>query len=657
MLTFVAASTVSAQNPSQSPNTITAAVPSTRVGDLLVAVFGGSDLTQTTISAPPGWTQVAVPTALASSGTLVHSLVAYTHVVATGDPASVSFTFAASPAYNANPALVLLAYTGGLLAATRWAAVSGNSAPSVQVPASSTRVLEIAGTPPTSQYSLNGATSATALSGGTAATYQSAFVLQVDEYAAQAGPTQSVVWHASPSDGYVYGCAVLALLEQGPPLQPVLGPPGPSAYVDLSGTPAFGWSPQPVAPANTPTAYALRRKTGSGAYQWWSGSAWQATEVFVVSTATSVTFPVTSWSNGTAYAWSVATRDQGGTSPYAADVTVTGSAPPAVTVTAPAGNLGQSTSPQVTWSTTVQPGAVQTGYRVVVYEAAQYQAAGFQPGAGLSDFDTGAVSGAAQQTTVGPLPNGRGYRVYVQATETGGQTSPWAFSAFTLSLTTPAAPSVAAVWDEPTARTVVTVTDSASSGFGQLMAQVFRDGTPVRGGSVPIQPGGQVTVTDWEALPLAAHVYSAAVTGSSQGYQLTGPAGQAAPVVASLHRWWLKDPLSPAANLPVNPQGKATTVLTERSTAYTPIGATYPLVVSDSVSGDDGGATWLTTGEPEWQALRVLLRRQATLLLQSPFGAQWYVRLMGPRATDLEASSPAAPYRTTQVAWLEVGAP
>lgn len=230
---------------------------------------------------------------------------------------------------------------------------------------------------------------------------------------------------------------------------PNLLSPANAAYADLSGEVEFEWQYQAGAAGNTQTGWAFRRKlAGASSYSYWNSttSAWQSTLVFNSGAVSDYTFPSGSWTDGNTYNWSVATQDVNGTGPFAADDTVTAQAPASVTVSAPAGTIGQS-QPTITWAPSVPAGASQTSYRVVIYNASQYGAAGFTPGEGASVYDSGVVPSAYVASLACPvaLADFTSYQVYVQITETGAQVSNWASSSFTTSYAQPAAPALTAV--------------------------------------------------------------------------------------------------------------------------------------------------------------------------------------------------------------------
>jgi hypothetical protein len=281
-------------------------------------------------------------------------------------------------------------------------------------------------------------------SGGRTTMYDAAFT-------SPAGPYTHTVSTADTGSDIDF-----AISAQAAPLAPTLTAPANASYQDLAAGATFSWTYNAGTAGNTTTGYSLRRKiSGAGSYEYWNvgTGAWQATQVWNNTTATSVTFAAGLWADGNIYNWSVASQDQGGQGPFATDFTVDASAPPAVTVIAPTGTTN-SASPTVSWSDTLAGGASQTGYRIVV-ESGGF---GSTPGSGVTAWDSGVTSSAAPSAAIPvALNNATTYRVFVQVTETGGQSSAWGFSTVTVAFDAPAAPTVTAVWDNANARTVLNV--------------------------------------------------------------------------------------------------------------------------------------------------------------------------------------------------------
>lgn len=211
------------------------------------------------------------------------------------------------------------------------------------------------------------------------------------------------------------------------------------------------WNPTDGSNQN---AYALRiKQAGSPTYLYFNASS-NSLQVGIVwnacSTApggtTSAGVPPGLLTNGLSYNWSMAGQSVSGLQgPFASDFTVTCRVDIALVVTEPSGQVITAT-PVVGWVATPAPGCVQIAYRVIMYDQAQFTAGGFTPGSGPSIWDSGVVQASASSVQSGALTvNLTTYRAYVQVTQTGGQTSLWAYSGFTLFLDTPATPTLTLV--------------------------------------------------------------------------------------------------------------------------------------------------------------------------------------------------------------------
>ena len=235
------------------------------------------------------------------------------------------------------------------------------------------------------------------------------------------------------------------------PFAPTLLSPPNGVYQDLSGTPTFAWTYNPGQAGNTQTAWEFVLLTnGSSTPQYWNVGtvSFQSSPVWNSGSIQSYTFPSASFSSGSVYQWTVATQDANGKGPAASLWLVNSQSAPAVTVTAPTGTV-VTADPTIKWGASYAPGSTQTGYRVVIYTAAQYGAGGFTPGSGPSVFDTGLLGSAyVAQLALSSIPfylaNSTSYRAYVMVTETGGQASAWAYSSFSVAFTAPATPVISA---------------------------------------------------------------------------------------------------------------------------------------------------------------------------------------------------------------------
>ena len=471
---------------------------------------------------------------------------------------------------------------------------------------------------------------------------------------------------------------------------PTLLTPANGSYADLSGTPTFTWNYNPGQAGNTQTGFQFLRITnGSATAQFWNGgtSTWQTTPYLNASTSPSITFPAGAWGDGNMYQWAVQTQDANGLGPASGYFALIAQANPTVTVTAPTGTITTS-DPIVKWATTPARGAMQTGYRMVIYTAAQYGAVGFTPGSGPSVYDT-ALQGSSYTNTIDLstipiyLVDSTSYRAYVQVTETGGQSSAWSYSAFATSYTAPTTPSIAVVqtsYPATGAPCFEIVVIGGSTYPGQQSAIVLRTGSDgssvyVRGAS-PANPaalpsvGETAVIYDLECVPNnVQYTYSAqvlAILGANNA--VISASASAAAVILNMTTgspWWFINPsdYSMATNAqPISWEPQ----VTEQSTAHLVTGQATPNVVANVMGGTDGQATLETFDPLTYANLETILQSQATIWVSSPFGLSdsGYVRF-GPQTgglstgsgnkvkdSSLQASTLANMNRTTDVTFV-----
>lgn len=474
-----------------------------------------------------------------------------------------------------------------------------------------------------------------------------------------------------------------------PPYAPALLGPANASYQDLAATPTFDWQYSAATPGNTQVSWALRRKVaGSTAYQWWNlaTAAWQSTEVFNSGSAQSYQFPASAWTDGYTYNWSMATTDQSGIGAYSADFTVTAQQGPTVTVAAPSGLIATG-QPAVSWTTAFPNTAQQTSYRVVIYDSTQYSGAGFSPGTTPGLYDTGVVASSfttsiALSGSGTYLADNASFRAYVQVTETGGQASAWAYSAFSTSFTQPAAPTLSANvaadsgTGAPVVELVVTGQDSSASGFpGNTVAEVqySNDGGAtwhdVRGGTGLALPSGtqQATLRDYEATPGVARQYRAYVQDPNLGVESL--ASSTATVTTAVDSWWLIPVLSPSLAVAPFVTTFSMTQM-EQAASHLQLGQPYPVIVASAMGGKDGTVTVQTVTAAEWGALEALINAQAVCWLINPFGDGLYVRI-GPapggmsgsgmgvtsKQSNMLPSTASSPVRQITLSYQEVAKP
>jgi hypothetical protein len=254
------------------------------------------------------------------------------------------------------------------------------------------------------------------------------------------------------------------------PNAPTLTAPSSGSYVDVSGGVIFTGTYNST-DGQSQNFYALRQKIGAGAYSYWraSDSTWQSTIQWnAITTAPGASFSIstTGLTNGNTYAFSIASEEVGANfqGPFATDQTFFAAVGPTVVVNTPSGTITSSSS-LTTWTPTVV--GAEIVWRVVIYSAVQYGAGGFVPGSGPNVWDSGVISNANTSVMTGTvLLNGIAYRAYMQITQTGGQTSVWAFSGFTVVFNSPAQPLLTGSYDSVNARSILNV-----QAFDNLLSQ------------------------------------------------------------------------------------------------------------------------------------------------------------------------------------------
>ena len=146
---------------------------------------------------------------------------------------------------------------------------------------------------------------------------------------------------------------------------------------------------------------------------------------------------------------------------YALYVDVETAPRPTVTVTAPTGTVTDTSFPSVTWTPVFSDGSPQNAYEIKIYDAATYGAAGFSPDTTEATIETGIITSTNNgQTLEGDLANSTTYRAYVRVASLingANYFSDWAYSQFSLSIDSPATPTVSAFYDSEVGAVTVTI--------------------------------------------------------------------------------------------------------------------------------------------------------------------------------------------------------
>jgi hypothetical protein len=146
---------------------------------------------------------------------------------------------------------------------------------------------------------------------------------------------------------------------------------------------------------------------------------------------------------------------------YALYVDVETAPRPTLTVTAPTGTVTDTSFPSVTWTPVFSDGSPQAAYEIKIFDAATYGGATFNADTSTPTIGTGIITSTNNgQTLEGDLANSTTYRAYVRvASLINGNNyfSAWAYSQFTLSIDSPATPTVSAFYDSNTGAVTITI--------------------------------------------------------------------------------------------------------------------------------------------------------------------------------------------------------
>lgn len=295
-------------------------------------------------------------------------------------------------------------------------------------------------------------------------------------------------WAESATDGTVGSAldwpsiGVELLPPKGPGRAVLVRPEG--GEVSSAGPVDVVWQHRPSVPGGYQDRAQLERESDDGGTERWNGSEWTSGGGTLYTSESSLTVPGSSFETGEPYLLSVRTREglDGQWSDWSTPVEVMAVTPPSVTVTAPSGAVANDLSPLVEWTATT-PRGVQIAFRVRVVTAL-----------GAAVYDSGWRQGAAEGFTVPSQDwaNGGAYQVLVQVQQTGGSTSDYGSSDFTMSWSTPSVPEVSA---DP-GRDGVAVAVAADGGSLVELERIRPNGTwaPVAAFTASASPDGLVDV-------------------------------------------------------------------------------------------------------------------------------------------------------------------
>lgn len=468
-----------------------------------------------------------------------------------------------------------------------------------------------------------------------------------------------------------YGSVQVNYTTADAPLTPTLGSPSSGAYVDAVGAITFTWTYNQGTDSGTQTAFALRRKIGVGAYGYWNGTNFSSTTpVWNTSTAQSVTIPASVFADGNAYNWSVATQESHYSlqSGFATDSLFNAQAVPTCNITAPTGSIA-TTSPAVLWTNTTPAGAVQTAYRVRIFDSTNT----------TQLWDSGTVMSNATGISVptGLLGNGS-YNARLVITETGGQSSVEDVQAFTIAALVPNAPTLTVAqdsgfWGVPALAVtiqghdnVLSVDDASSEvGTGTLAALLYctiaRSSAQALSGSWSIAMTGTGSGDAYMTGPTVP--VTPGDTWTSQGAFRAATTGRQVQVGVI---WWSGGTsLGNGYGTAVNDTTTGWTVASY--TGVVPAGATgvQPFYVIKAIATsevhycDERGLTpgamqaWSQGGFVPNASFRIIRNRDGNGITSSFFPATWYDLSQKFTVYDLEAPDGYAQYYTGSIVSLD----
>ena len=209
-------------------------------------------------------------------------------------------------------------------------------------------------------------------------------------------------------------------------------------------------------PADTQTAYTLRRQIGAGSYAYWKAgtSTWDAAVQKITSATSAVTLASGWGADGDAnHKFAVLVYDNLDTvSPYSAELTVTPSVPSVPVITTPTdGGTHGSASLTAVWTCTSQ-----ATYRVELLNSAGT----------VTLWDSGTLTSTSvrDQLIAYSLINGTAYKVRVTTTNAEGLTATPDTNSFTVTYTLPATPTVTVTPNNTTGVITVTPTQPTPGG-------------------------------------------------------------------------------------------------------------------------------------------------------------------------------------------------
>lgn len=335
------------------------------------------------------------------------------------------------------------------------------------------------------------------------------------------------------------------------------------------------------------------------------------------------------------------------------------------------GTITDTNLPEVTWSNTLDSdGGAQTTYEVKVFTDAQYLAGGFDPDTS-SPFETSGQtsSAAAAWTPTDPQPDDT-YRAYVRVAQTVNGSlhwSDWAYDEYVISVDLPATPTIAVYAEANEGRHRIEIRDTpgGAATTDDFELQVSTDGgttyTHVRGllaDGIITPEAGSTIVYDWEAPNGTLATYRVRARHDYSGvYAASAWASDSDTWTSS--DWWIKNPVDPSQNMVVEVHSQVDRNRPVRQGTFQALGATYPVVITDTRAAAAGTIVLRTDDEADQTLLDDLLDSGVTLLVQAPATDHWpdrYVRFGDHGRARIADKAFVEPVFDT-LPWQQVAAP
>jgi hypothetical protein len=212
------------------------------------------------------------------------------------------------------------------------------------------------------------------------------------------------------------------------------------------------------------------------------------------------------------------------------------------------------------------------------------------------------------------------------------------------------------IWSIP----LIEYTDDFGDGYGDWTTLPATNGALLQDEHrlVYNQFTGVVQFVDQTIVPLASRKYRArTLSYGLEGDQYVSPYGpESHEIVGVTTNWWLKDLHDPRQSMELVVKADPLDVGTTNTTSvYQPLGADYPIVLTEGYKGDIIEITAIVH-HSEYAQLQTLLRSGRTLYLQSNIDNAWWVRPVGDlqSQTLLTGKRKTDPIRFVKLAFAQV---